>query len=216
LSLRKDAAQVYLLSRTGGEATQLTEVKQGVKDFEWSPDGKKLALAIMDADPDDSDDSTTAKPIVITRRQFKYDGVGYLKELYTHIYIFDVSTKSLKQITSGPYDDSNPPWSYNSTTPRWSPDGKWIVFSSNRTPDPDSNRNSDIFVVSTDGGEARKLTSNPGLHEAPQWSPDGKYIAYLTMRHPEYIWFDDQDIGIVPFSGGPERIVTPDLDRLAW
>src|SRR5262245_35548133 len=131
LSGRDKKTQVYLLNRTGGEAIQLTDVKQGVNDLEWSPDGKKLAILVTDKDPDEQDDSDKAsgddkaktdKPIVITRLQFKRDGQGYLKELYTHIYTIDIATKTLKQITSGNYDDS---W------PKWSPDGKSIVFVSN-------------------------------------------------------------------------------------
>src|ERR1039457_2850964 len=44
--------QVWLLDRTGGEASQLTEVKGRLQGYEWSPDSKRLALVVGDPDPD--------------------------------------------------------------------------------------------------------------------------------------------------------------------
>src|SRR5436190_5473246 len=46
-------SQVWLLDRNGGEAFQLTEVKGRLQGYEWSPDSKRLALVIGDADPDE-------------------------------------------------------------------------------------------------------------------------------------------------------------------
>lgn len=213
LSGRDKKTQVYLLNRTGGEAIQLTDVKQGVNDLEWSPDGKKLAILITDKDPDELDDSEkpssdekakTEKPIVITRLQFKRDGQGYLKELYTHIYTIDITTKTLKQITSGNYDDS---W------PKWSPDGKSIVFVSNRTDNPDGNRNNDLFLVPSEGGELKKLTTNPGGDENPAWSPDGKWITYQTTVKPDLMWYDTNLVAVIPSTGGEPKILTRELDR---
>lgn len=57
---------------------------------------------------------------------------------------------------------------------RWSPDGKTIAFVSKR-----GHPGSQIFLLSTDGGEARCLTDlNEGSISAIQWSPDGKHIAF--------------------------------------
>jgi dipeptidyl aminopeptidase/acylaminoacyl peptidase len=216
LSKRGKKTQVFLLNRTGGEAIQLTNSAQGVSDFDWSPDGKKLALIISDKDPDEPEEEPgkeetseaskdkTAKPIVITRLQFKRDEDGYLKEIYDHIYTIDISTKTLKQITSGTQDDS---W------PRWSPDGKQILFVSNRTGNQDANRNTDILTVSSDGGDPKKLTSNPGGDENPEWSPDGKWIVYQTTVKPELMWYEVPKCAVIPASGGDTKILTPDLDR---
>ena len=48
----EDGEQVWLLNRAGGEATKLTEIKGGVSDYVWSPDGKRLAVVVQDPDPD--------------------------------------------------------------------------------------------------------------------------------------------------------------------
>src|SRR5713226_611589 len=113
--------QVWLLDRRGGEAQKLTEVAQGVNDFEWSPDSTRLVLILQDPKPEDleaakdKDKPAPAKPktpppFVIDRLHFKQDTVGYLDRRRTHLYVFDVAAKSLTQVTSGDYDDNEPAW----------------------------------------------------------------------------------------------------------
>jgi len=220
LSDRNKKTQVYLLNRSGGEAFPFTDVAQGVDDFEWSPDGKKLLLVLIDPDPDEKDkeDGKAPPPYVITRPFFKFDEVGYIKNLYKHLYVFDVATHTLKQITFGPYDDANPTKSDSDypSSPRWSPDGKQILFVSNRTTEPDLNTNSDLFVVSSDGGEPKQLTTNEGPDQIPDWSPDGNSIVYVTSLEPKYLWFDQLDIATIPATGGKPRILTTDVDRNTW
>src|SRR5713226_9348640 len=52
----------------------------------------------------------------------------------------------------------------------WSPDGKWIAFTS----DHDGNEQWDVFLVRSGGGEVTNLTHTPEIAETdPAWSPDG-------------------------------------------
>ena len=60
--------------------------------------------------------------------------------------------------------------------PIFSPDGKWIAFSSLR------NGNYDIFVVPTTGGDARQMTFSGSSEVATDWSPDGKTILFSAQR----------------------------------
>jgi len=62
------------------------------------------------------------------------------------------------------------------STPRVSPDGKWIVCTGN------SRGNTDIFVIGTDGNMFTQLTYHPGNDLSPVWSPDGKSIYFLSQR----------------------------------
>ena len=61
-------------------------------------------------------------------------------------------------------------------SPRFSPDGKWIAFTSNRT------GNNDVFVMPSTGGEPRQLTWFSGADEALYWTPDGKGIVISSAR----------------------------------
>jgi len=60
--------------------------------------------------------------------------------------------------------------------PRFSPDGQWIAFSSNRE------GNYDVFVVPAAGGEPRQLTFNTANDEVVGWSPDGKRSVFSSTR----------------------------------
>lgn len=205
--------QVWVLDRRGGEATPLTEVEQGVGGYRWSPDGARLLLTIRDPEPEDTwgKDKPNAPhaPWVVGRLQFKRDGVGYLTgNRHTHLFVFDVVSKGLTQITSGDYDES---------LGVWGPNGKFVAFVSNRTAEPDGNQNSDIWVVAADntdmGQTLRQVTMNVGSDSQPAWSPDGSSIAYVTGVEPELIWYATRHLAVISASGGTPRILTRDLDR---
>ena len=174
LSGRKDGkSQVWLLDRRGGDARQLTEFRSGVRSFEWAPDGKRMALLVMDPSPADLDEEPlpNRRPWVIDRLQFKRDYVGYLDNRHTHIHVIDIADGATRQLTSGEYDHSQV---------RWTPDGSHLVFVSNRTDWPDSNRNTDLWRISVDADdpEPEQLTEAPYADSSPVISPDGNRIAY--------------------------------------
>src|SRR5512140_680682 len=60
--------------------------------------------------------------------------------------------------------------------PRFSPDGKWIAFSSNRY------GNYDVFVIPATGGEARQLTYHSGSDTVVDWAPDSKHVIFQANR----------------------------------
>lgn len=215
--LDEDArTQVWTLDMRGGEARPFTDVPQGVEAFEWAPDSQRMALIIKDeSDNDKADrgakekgDEPSEHPFVIDRLQFKEDGVGYLDRTYTHLYAIAGRGEAPVQLTFGSYNDSEPDWN---------PNGTEIAFVSNRTDEPDSNYNSDIFVVSTTPSETpapvRRITSNPGADASPDWSPDGKQITYTTVTDPDILWYATVHLGLASSAGGAEQVLTKQLDR---
>jgi len=222
-SRNQDKGQVWLLNRLGGEAVRLTETVQGVNDFEWSPDSARLVLVLQDPKPEDIESAKekdkgkekpaakpkTPPPFVIDRLQFKEDIVGYLDHRRDHLYVFDVASKKTAQLTSGDFDDSEPVWS---------PDGKSLAFTSNRsTPDPDRNYNTDIWVVAADntdkGAHLTQVTTNPGSDRSPTWSPDGKWIAFVTETDVKAMIYATHHLAIAPSTGGEAKVLTLAFDR---
>src|SRR5450755_5060672 len=60
--------------------------------------------------------------------------------------------------------------------PRFSPDGNWIAFSSNRE------GNYDVYVIPAAGGEPRQLTFNSANDDVVGWTPDGKKVLFASTR----------------------------------
>jgi dipeptidyl aminopeptidase/acylaminoacyl peptidase len=225
LSARDEGkAQVWLLPRGGGEAERLTNTPQDVEDFVWSPDSGRLVLVLRDASPEEleaakekrdkpagKEKPKTQKPQVIDRLQFKMDEVGYLDRRRTHLYVFDLAAKTLMQVTSGDFDDSEP---------TCSPDGKLIAFSSNRSqPDADATYDINIWVVAagnTDkGAHLTQVTKNPGTDSSPAWAPDGKWITHVTQLEPRLFDYATRHIAVSPAAGGAAKVLTLTFDRMA-
>ena len=232
LSSRNEGkSQVWVFDRRGGEAWQLTDVEQGVSNYEWSPDGKRLVLGIKDAKAEDDADagsegnaegdssseesSDVPDPWVIDRLQFKQDYIGYLDRRRTHLYVFDLSSEKsstrsseVTQITSSDYDDSQP---------QWSADGTKIAFVSNRTEEPDSNYNTDIWLVDPGNSDMGKtlaqVTLNEGADSQPRWHPDSQHIAFITNNRPELSVYDQNKLAVVRVGGDNPEVLTEDLDR---
>jgi dipeptidyl aminopeptidase/acylaminoacyl peptidase len=210
--------QVWVLSRRGGEARQLTDVpkKQGeIKAYRWSPDGQRLLLTVHTGGTvsanafNDAKEKKYLPPIVITRYLFKQDIIGYVTaKSHTFLYLYDIATGKMKKLTAGKeYDESDG---------MWSPDGAEIAFISNHTAEPDRNITTDVFVVAAKAGsDPRQLTHYMGADVGPPaWSPDGKEIAFLRGGHLKYWQYQENRLAVIAADGsGHAKVVTANFDR---
>ena len=83
------------------------------------------------------------------------------------IWVVDEDGSNPRRLTDNVARDINP---------RFSPDGKWIAFSSQRY------GNYDVFVIPAGGGTARRLTFHSGNDEVVGWTPDSKQVVFRASR----------------------------------
>src|SRR2546423_12479181 len=74
----------------------------------------------------------------------------------------------------------------NASSPRWSPDGRWLAFLSDHgNSDVDvPGATVQVYVLRSDGGKAERLTSVPGGVEDFAWSPESMMVAFVARDQP--------------------------------
>ena len=214
---RPQPAQIWLMSLDGGEAQPLTDTPRSPAGFEWSPDGKTIAFVSREdpskekekpnpEDPEVKDKAPerVSDVRVISRAVYRANGGGYLNpKMRTHIWTVSIPSTSsekpkAKQITRGNFDEGNI---------SWSPDGSRIYFGATRVAEPyyEAPR-SDLYSVSRDGGDERKVLSFDGGMRDYTFSNDGKRIAFggvqgqkpvLSYTQPD-LFVMNNDAGATP------------------
>src|SRR5258706_5320090 len=110
----------------------------------------------------------------VTNADFKQDA------FVTQIWLAETGSKGRTlQLTRG---------EKSSTNPRWSPDGEWLAFTSNRIEDKNQ-----IFVINPAGGEAVQLTKSETAISSFAWSEDGRSIAYTATEPVPQLSKDRKD-----------------------
>ncbi|QJW99602.1 TolB family protein [Frigoriglobus tundricola] len=196
-----------------GEPTRLTTDGSFKQHLAWSPDGKtllftrihkgKMALWTVPAGggemtrllPDHSEPhfdghfSTDGKRIV-----YVYDQVqGTDGQLRIHTCAAD-----------GSDDQPLVPHKAFEESPRFSPDGKKVLWVSTRDGNPD------LYTVGTDGKGVTRLTNDPALDLHPAWHPDGTRIAFASGRSGK------QKIHVMNADGGSVTRLTDGASLDAW
>jgi len=172
----KGKPQIWLIPTDGGEARQLTSMEHGASSPVWSPDSRHLLFsAAVGPGPQETEDGKPWPQVrVIDRLWYRLDGVGYIYERRSHLFLTDLTGAEPQQLTDGDWDDGEA---------AWSPDGTQIAFTSNHAEDRWRLPGADIYVLPIVDGKAeelRRLTDETLACSSPSWSPDGRTIALLA------------------------------------
>ena len=167
-----DGSGATFLATTGGSNSPVPDTGKSVV---WSPDGKQIAF--ISSTPGETTTAASGDPMVITRYLYKPDyGEGNTRfndNQRLHIFVVDIASKQVRQLTQGEFDEHSIDWS---------PDGKRLVFASNREPNQDEFFNYDLFTLDLADNSIHRLTATEYCEYSPLWSPDGKSILYLGTR----------------------------------
>lgn len=228
----------------GGEAWPLTDLPTGAGNPAWSPDGSRIAFTssltpeqLADAEAaarapdsvdagamrnidDDRDAALRAiraklranaranDPRVVTRLDYLGE-TSIEDERYSQIFVVDVRPGAEpRRLTGG---------IFGSQGPAWSPDGRTLVFAAS-PPEagvhPDYERESDLFVIDANGGEARRIPE-PGFAESsPEFSPDGRFLVYQRRAvETDFPTAVNTELVVMRADGSQRQSVTAAMDR---
>jgi dipeptidyl aminopeptidase/acylaminoacyl peptidase len=167
-----DGSEATLLASPSGTNSPLPGAGKSVA---WSPDGKQIAF--ISSTPSEVAAEASGDPMVITRYLYKPDfsegNSRFNDNQRLHIFVVDIASKQIRQLTKGEFDEHSIDWS---------PDGKRLLFASNREANQDEFFNYDLFTLDLADNSIHRLTATEYCEYEPLWSPDGKYILYRGTR----------------------------------
>lgn len=176
--------QLHVMPLDGGEAFAVTTKEQhplGVEALAWRPDS--ACVAYLARVPEKGRYGTEEKrgpdkeaPRRITEMPYRRDGLGYTGDRYPHVFTVDpfADKPEPRQLTSGEFDHGRV---------AWSPDGRSLAFASARHESRHRERLNDIWVMTVDDGELKRLTDTTLSCDLPVFSRDGKLV-YFAAQEP--------------------------------
>ncbi len=194
-SNRGGSQQIWVMDADGSHARQITHIATEASGETISADGRKLVF-LSSVYPDcgadnacnqlrlDQDAKNPIKARIYTSLLFRHwnEWEGKRRQ---HILSMNVDGTSLTDLTPGERDV--PPFSLGGPDDyAISPDSMELAYVTNTDPELATSTNSDIYTVPIEGGDSKRVTTNPGADESPQYSPDGKMLAYRSQVRAGY------------------------------
>jgi dipeptidyl aminopeptidase/acylaminoacyl peptidase len=187
--------QVWLLPTAGGAPRRLTAQHLGAGAPVWSPDSRRLAYVARVPEHGrygtvDGVAAGAEPPRLITTLQYRRDGVGFLGDRPSQVFVVDLpadfedDTAPLPepiQVTTGTADCDDV---------TWRPEGGELVFVSARHPRADVDLVRDVYAIAADGTGLRRITGGRGDCALPAHGPDGKlYVTAVPDLGPDGVDF---------------------------
>ncbi len=218
IAAHEDKAQLHIAPFADGRIDQqgisISKLDVTPTLASWSPDGSKIAFkAFVSAvahwlEPLTTRDGWAKPPLVIDHMPYKIDGAGYQARGADQLFVFDVVSGAVTQLTDDPQGVGGLFYSHQ---PVWSRDGQELfVVCSNVDNTVSAPRRSDIYAISV-AGEKRRVTQVDGVIAGYELSPDGERLAFAACNDQTCssqtfgLYFQDMTDGVV-------TPVQPDLD----
>ena len=220
ISDRDAAPQIYLRWMDTGQTAKLTNLQQAPSGVAWSPDGKWISFAalvpgsprvVAPLPPAPPGAKWADPPTVVDRVVYRFNGPGYLKPGYVHLFVIPAEGGTPRQISSGNFHHGGV--GFQSGEAVWTPDGKYLIVSANRREDFEYEPlDTEVYEFAVADGAVKALTSRRGPDAGPQVSPDGKLIAYLGFDD-RYQGYQVTKLYLMNRDGSNPRVFTGALDR---
>ncbi|MDQ6612629.1 MAG: prolyl oligopeptidase family serine peptidase, partial [Gemmatimonadota bacterium] len=157
--------QIWLLNADGGEGWQLTNARDGVVSFTFSPDSRRIAYVTPDTVSREAEAKVKRKD---DPRVFEGDF------RLNHLWVVDLATKHADKISSGNFTVRG--------APSWSPDGTRLAFDASPTTMIRDERR-DAYVATVATKVIDRITTGSDVESTPQYSPDGRTLAFTVLPH---------------------------------
>jgi acylaminoacyl-peptidase len=220
VSNRDGSPQIYRRWMDSGQTAKLTSLTTPPSGIAWSPDGKWISFTAHVPDkpasliqmPPAPEGARWAEPAkVIDKLVYRFNGPGYLKPGYTHLFVVPADGGTPRQISQGHFQHGGPVGFASEAV--WTPDGKYLLMSANRRPDADRDPlNTEVYEFAVADGTARALTSRKGPDDAPAVSSDGKQIAYVGFDD-RYQGYQVRRLYVMNRDGSNPRLLTGGFER---
>jgi acylaminoacyl-peptidase len=223
ISNRDGSPQIYRRWLDNGQTAKVTNVTSGPSGIGWSPDGQWISFTMhvpvtpkplieMPAAPEGAKWAEPAK--VIDKLVYRFNGAGYLKPGFEHLFVVPSDGGTPRQISQGNFPHGGAANSASEAV--WTPDGKFLILSANRHPDFETDRvNTEIYEFSVADGSVKALTQRKGPDDSPALSPDGKQIAYMGFDD-KYQGYQVRKLHVMNRDGSEAHLLSGELDRDAF